>query len=107
MRNEAPGGMRVAPTAPMTSRSSASPWERLQTVLLSLTPNETITVDRVVEETGLSPETVGRLGRHLGELRVDPADPVTVLVHLACPRLAFADRGKGVLVLGNGEREEP
>ena len=59
MRNEAPGGMQVAPTAPMTSRSSASPWERLQTVLLSLTPNETITVDRVVEETGLSPETVG------------------------------------------------
>ena len=58
MRNEAPGGTQVAPTGPMTSRSSASPWERLQTVLLSLTPNETITVDRVVEETGLSPETV-------------------------------------------------
>ena len=50
--------MRVAPDAAMTSRSSAPPWERLQTVLLALTPNETITVDRVVEETGLSPETV-------------------------------------------------
>ena len=58
MYNDAPGGMQVAPDAAMTSRSSASPWERLQAVLLALTPNDTITVDRVVEETGLSPETV-------------------------------------------------
>jgi DNA topoisomerase VI subunit B len=35
----------------------------------------------------------------LGEMRVDEFDPVTVVVHLACPRLDFTDRGKGKLAL--------
>jgi DNA topoisomerase VI subunit B len=35
----------------------------------------------------------------LGEMRVDEFDPVTVAVHLACPRLDFTDRGKGKLAL--------
>jgi hypothetical protein len=35
----------------------------------------------------------------LGEMRVDAQDPITVLVHLACPRLEFTDRGKGQLPL--------
>jgi DNA topoisomerase VI subunit B len=35
----------------------------------------------------------------LGEMRVDDFDPVTVAVHLACPRLDFTDRGKGKLTL--------
>src|SRR5438094_590365 len=48
MYNDAPGGMQVAPDAAMTSRSSASPWERLQAVLLALTPNDTITADQVL-----------------------------------------------------------
>lgn len=35
----------------------------------------------------------------LGRQRIDPGDPVVVLVHLACPLMQFADRGKGVLDL--------
>jgi hypothetical protein len=35
----------------------------------------------------------------LGEARVDEFDPVTVIVHLACPRPEFTDRGKGRLAL--------
>jgi hypothetical protein len=35
----------------------------------------------------------------LGENRVDRFDPVTVIVHLASPRLDFTDRGKSVLAL--------
>jgi len=33
----------------------------------------------------------------LGHLHVEPADPVTVVVHLACPTLPFTDRGKASL----------
>jgi hypothetical protein len=35
----------------------------------------------------------------LGEARVDPFDCATILVHLACPRPEFLNRGKGHLVL--------
>jgi hypothetical protein len=35
----------------------------------------------------------------LGEMRVDEQDPVTVIVHLACPRPEFTDRGKGKMSL--------
>jgi len=35
----------------------------------------------------------------LGGIRVDPHDPVVVLVHLACPRLDFRDRGKTSVAL--------
>ncbi|HJT76547.1 MAG TPA: hypothetical protein VJ739_05030, partial [Gemmataceae bacterium] len=35
----------------------------------------------------------------LGEMRVDAHDPVVVLVHLACPRLDYTDRGKARLEL--------
>ena len=40
-----------------------------------------------------------QLDRLLGEQRVDPGDPVVLMVHLACPRLAFTDRGKSRLAL--------
>jgi DNA topoisomerase VI subunit B len=40
-----------------------------------------------------------QLGSLLGESRVDRLDPVTVVVHLACPRPEFTDRGKGRLAL--------
>jgi DNA topoisomerase VI subunit B len=39
------------------------------------------------------------LPRLLGEARVDGCDPVVVAAHLACPRLAFTDRGKSKLAL--------
>jgi hypothetical protein len=42
----------------MTSQSSSSAWDRLQTLLLSIEPNQTITLDDVVTDTGLSPEMV-------------------------------------------------
>jgi DNA topoisomerase VI subunit B len=35
----------------------------------------------------------------LGESRIDYFDPATVIVHLACPRPEFTDRGKGRLAL--------
>jgi DNA topoisomerase VI subunit B len=41
----------------------------------------------------LQPPLLG-LAYLLGEARVDEDDPVTVLFHLACPRLNFTDRGK-------------
>ena len=41
----------------MTTESSSSPWDRLQVLLVSLKPDQTITIDAVVSETGLSPET--------------------------------------------------
>jgi DNA-binding GntR family transcriptional regulator len=42
----------------MTSQSSPSGWDRLQTLLLTIEPNQTITLDDVVTDTGLSPEMV-------------------------------------------------
>jgi DNA-binding GntR family transcriptional regulator len=42
----------------MTSQSSSSAWDRLQTLLLTIEPNQTITLDDVVTDTGLSPEMV-------------------------------------------------
>ena len=35
----------------------------------------------------------------LGEARVDEADPVAIVVHLASPRLSVVDRGKSAIVL--------
>lgn len=40
-----------------------------------------------------------RMSELLGTRRVDPHDPVIVAVHLACPKLAFTDRGKSRIVL--------
>jgi len=37
----------------------------------------------------------------LGEVRVNAHDPVCVIVHLACPRLDFTDRGKSKLHLSD------
>lgn len=42
---------------------------------------------------------IRQLSEILGEQRVDSGDPVVVLIHLACPRLEFTDRGKSVLSL--------
>ena len=42
----------------MASQSSSSGWDRLQTLLLTIEPNQTITLDDVVTDTGLSPEMV-------------------------------------------------
>jgi hypothetical protein len=39
------------------------------------------------------------LHRLLGQMRVDAFDPVAVLVHLACPRADFTDRGKSRITL--------
>lgn len=39
----------------------------------------------------------------LGEQRLDAHDPLVILVHLACPLMQFADRGKGVLQLLRGK----
>jgi DNA topoisomerase VI subunit B len=40
-----------------------------------------------------------QLDAQLGEQRVDRDDPVQLVVHLACPRFAFTDRGKAILAL--------
>jgi DNA topoisomerase VI subunit B len=42
----------------------------------------------------------------LGEQRVDSHDPLFVAVHLACPVMAFSDRGKSVLNFITGEPSE-
>ena len=39
------------------------------------------------------------LPRLLGEMRIDEHDPVTLVVHLACPKLGYTDRGKARLAL--------
>ena len=39
----------------------------------------------------------------LGQQRVDPHDPVVILVHLACAVMRFTDPGKGVLALLRGD----
>jgi hypothetical protein len=41
----------------------------------------------------------------LGEMRLDQHDPVTLLVHLACPRLVFTDHGKSRVDLTPALRE--
>lgn len=41
----------------------------------------------------------GRMNELLGKCRVDPEDPAIVAVHLACPKLAFTDRGKSQVAL--------
>jgi DNA topoisomerase VI subunit B len=40
-----------------------------------------------------------RLDELLGVARIDPHDPIAVVIHVATPRLEFTDRGKGVLAL--------
>ena len=42
---------------------------------------------------------VAELSTFLGMARVDPWDPVTMLVHIACPRFEWTDRGKSAVVL--------
>lgn len=42
---------------------------------------------------------IKELQQYLGENRVDSFDPVRVVVHLACPRIEFTDRGKSRLSL--------
>ena len=42
----------------MTPQPPAPPWDRLQKMLLGLEPDQTVTVDEIVAETELSPETV-------------------------------------------------
>jgi DNA topoisomerase VI subunit B len=38
-----------------------------------------------------------QLGSMLGASRVDPHDPIALLIHVTTPRLEFTDRGKGML----------
>lgn len=40
-----------------------------------------------------------RLTTLIGQARIDPDDPVALLVHITCPRLEYTDRGKTVLGL--------
>ncbi|HJN45671.1 MAG TPA: hypothetical protein QF572_16000 [Vicinamibacterales bacterium] len=42
---------------------------------------------------------VAELSTFLGTARVDPWDPVTMLVHIACPRFEWTDRGKSAVAV--------
>jgi hypothetical protein len=46
---------------------------------------------------------LGRMGssldRELQELRVGPYEPVVLLLHIACPRVQYTDRGKSAVVV--------
>jgi DNA topoisomerase-6 subunit B len=44
-------------------------------------------------------EAVPALRQVLSQMRIDPHDPVTVIVHLARPRFAFTGHGKGEIAL--------
>jgi DNA topoisomerase VI subunit B len=52
---------------------------------------------------------LGRFGRSLDgvlqDRRVGPSEPVILLLHIACPRVEYTDRGKSAVVVG-GRREE-
>ena len=54
----------------------------------------------------LNPATLHLVMRLVGNKRVDPCDPVVLLVHIASPCVAFADRGKTVLALEADESED-
>jgi DNA topoisomerase VI subunit B len=47
----------------------------------------------------LTPSQITPLQRALTKARVDPADPVALIVHLTCPRIETTDHGKGAIVL--------
>jgi DNA topoisomerase VI subunit B len=47
----------------------------------------------------ISAQPIHDLSTILGEQRVDSFDPVVVLVHLACPRFEYLDRGKTIVSL--------
>jgi DNA topoisomerase VI subunit B len=53
---------------------------------------------------------LGRFGKSLDtvmeNLRVGQHDPVVMLLHLACPRVEYTDRGKSAVVVGGQVREE-
>ena len=52
---------------------------------------------RVIEGFNFGPAIGGRpsrLAKRLATAEVEDVDPVTVFVHLTCPRLDFLDRGK-------------
>jgi DNA topoisomerase VI subunit B len=51
---------------------------------------------RQLGRLGLSLDTV------LANLRVDEDEPVVLLLHLACPRVEYTDRGKSAVVVGGG-----
>jgi len=57
-KHEAGWGTAVAHPGHMSPRNSSPAWDRLQTLLLSLEPNQIITLNDVVTDTGLSPEMV-------------------------------------------------
>ena len=42
---------------------------------------------------------IAELLTDLGMARVDPGDPVTMLVHIACPRFEWTDRGKSAVAV--------
>src|SRR5262249_18393866 len=51
---------------------------------------------------------LGRYGQSLDTLLMEqragkPDEPITILIHLACPRVDYTDRGKSALVLNSDE----
>ena len=53
---------------------------------------------------------LGRFGQSLDEvltkLRLGRGEPVVIVLHLACPRVEYTDRGKSAVVIGGWVREE-
>ena len=49
---------------------------------------------------------IGELGQLLQSQRVDQGDPVVFVAHIACPRFAYTERGKGRIALGWGSLRE-
>jgi hypothetical protein len=42
----------------------------------------------------------------LERLYAGPSDPVVFLLHVACPRVEYTDRGKSAVVVGGGDDTE-
>jgi DNA topoisomerase VI subunit B len=53
---------------------------------------------------------LGRYGQSLDSLleqqHAGPDEPVVFVLHLACPRVTYTDRGKSAIILGNNMKEE-
>jgi hypothetical protein len=52
---------------------------------------------RELGDFGMSLDTV------LTRLRADTDDEVILVIHIACPRVEYTDRGKSALVIGGGQ----
>jgi hypothetical protein len=98
---------------PRTGETDGIPW--IQETAFGYCPGR-VKSRRLVTGVNWSPGIInpfrelGRFGQSLDgvleQLRAGRGEPVVLLLHLACPRVEYTDRGKSAVVIGGRGRQE-